>query len=71
MLNVIVKAGSKQNKLIRIDENNFIAYIKAIPKQGKANAELIILLSKEFKIAKNKILIKHGLKSKHKIIKIY
>ncbi|MEK9147364.1 MAG: DUF167 domain-containing protein [Patescibacteria group bacterium] len=69
-MQIVVKTNSKQHKLVKIDENNFIAYIKTLPKQGKANKELVELLSEKFKIPKNRIWIKYGLKSKNKIIKI-
>ena len=65
---VTVKPNSKQKKLIKINQNEFVAYIKAKPEKGKANIELIELLSEKLKIAKNKIWIKNGLKSRYKII---
>jgi len=61
-------AKSYEKKLIKINQNEFVAYIKAKPEKGKANIELIELLSEKLKIAKNKIWIKNGLKSRYKII---
>ena len=45
-------------------------YLTAVPVDGKANAELIKLLSKELGVSKNKINILKGEKSKEKIIEI-
>ena len=69
-IKITVKLNSKQKKLIKIDQNEFIACIKAKPQKGKANIELIELLSEELKVAKNKIWIKSGIRSREKIIKI-
>ena len=45
-------------------------YLTAVPVQGKANKELIKLLSKELGISKSRISIINGEKSKEKIIRI-
>ena len=45
-------------------------YLTAVPVDGKANRELIKLLSKELNISKNKINIIKGEKNKEKIIEI-
>ncbi|MCK4591907.1 DUF167 domain-containing protein [Candidatus Parcubacteria bacterium] len=48
----------------------FKIYLTAVPVDGKANTELIKLLSKELDISKNKISIIKGEKNKEKIIEI-
>jgi len=45
-------------------------YLTAVPVQGKANAELIKLLSKELGVSKSKIEIIKGEKNKNKIVEI-
>lgn len=45
-------------------------YVSAPPEGGRANARIIELLAKQFKIKKNQIEIIKGLKSKEKIIVI-
>lgn len=45
-------------------------YLTAVPIQGKANAELVKLLSKELEVSKSKISIIKGEKNKEKIIEI-
>ncbi|MBI5754548.1 DUF167 domain-containing protein [Candidatus Peregrinibacteria bacterium] len=44
--------------------------IKAVPKKGRANAELIKFLSKKFNVDKNKISIISGAGSQLKLIRI-
>ena len=45
-------------------------YLTAVPVDGKANKELIKLLSRELNISKNKISIIRGEKNKEKIIEV-
>lgn len=44
--------------------------VNAVPEKGKANAELIKFLSKEFNTAKSNISIKQGLTSGLKIVEV-
>lgn len=62
-----------ENKNNGNDENNlpFLKiYLTSVPVQGKANKELVKLLSKELGIGKSRISIIKGEKSKEKIIEI-
>lgn len=45
-------------------------YLTAVPVDGKANRELIKLLSEKLNVGKNKISIIKGEKSKEKIIEV-
>lgn len=61
ILTVEVKPNSRENKIIAWrDRGTVVIAIKAPPKDGKANRELINFLSKHFKIAKSLIEIKRG-----------
>lgn len=44
--------------------------LKSAPVEGKANSELIEILSKEFGISKKDVKIISGVRSKHKIVKL-
>lgn len=44
--------------------------LRAVPEKGKANAELIRFLAKEFGVDKNNILIINGAAERTKLIKI-
>ena len=67
-LEVKVKFGSKVN--IELDENKAIAVLTDPPEKGKANKQLIGLLSDHFRVPKSKISIISGLKSRNKIVEI-
>ena len=55
-----------------IDNNKqeFIAYLNSPPIDGRANEELISLISDYFDVPKSKIIFKSGLKSRQKIVEI-
>jgi len=62
--------NSKNTKIIEQKDNFLKLKLTAPAHEGKANKALIAFLSKEFKIAKNKITITAGKKSTTKKIKI-
>lgn len=69
IFNIKVVTKSSKNEVFL--ENDIIKVkITEIPENGKANKAIIDLLSKTFKISKNKISIISGLKSSNKTIKI-
>ena len=55
---------------IEYKENIYKIYINSLPYKGKANKEVIKIISKKLKIPKQNIEIIKGEKSKNKIIKI-
>ena len=57
-------------KVEKINENEFILQVKAPPKEGRANQEVIELLSEYFHVSKSRIKIIKGHKSKNKIMEI-
>ncbi len=70
ILEITVSPKSSKSE-IRIDDGgNIKAYINSPPVDGKANAELIKLLSKKLHIAKSRINIAKGDKGRKKMIVI-
>ncbi|EMY71602.1 DUF167 domain-containing protein [Leptospira vanthielii] len=69
-LTVKVKPNNKQPGLEFISETECIARLKSPPIDGKANEELISLLSKHYRVPKNNITILSGLSSKSKIVSV-
>lgn len=69
IINIKVHPKSSQKKIV-IKDDIYHAYLHAAPEKGKANIELIELLSQHFNIAKTKINILSGDNSPHKKIKI-
>jgi len=65
-----VKAGAKEQKIEKLSENEFVLWVKAPAREGRANAAVLELLSAYFKIPKAGIAIIKGHKSKNKIINI-
>lgn len=72
MSKIIVKTkpGSKHSKIEKVDEANYIVYIKEPPIDGRANAELIKLLADYFDISPSLIEIISGYMARVKVIEI-
>ena len=69
-INVKVCAGSKRSEILKIDNDNYKAWLLVAPEKGKANKELREVLSKYFNTSISKINITKGLNSKYKVVKI-
>jgi len=67
---VNVKAGSKVEKVEKIDGRNYKLWVKAPAKEGKANQAVVKALAKYFGVAKSNIEIISGIKSKKKLVEI-
>jgi len=72
-MKIIVKAkpGSRESKIEKVDENNYVVSVKAPPVDGKANAEIIKLLAEHFDISQSLIEIISGHMARIKVIEIY
>lgn len=67
---VKVKPNSQQQKITEESDGSLTISLKSPPVDGKANEELIKLLSKKFHVPKSSIRIKSGLSSRQKLIEI-
>ncbi|MBK1880899.1 DUF167 domain-containing protein [Luteolibacter pohnpeiensis] len=67
---VKVKPNARESALTLQDDGTWKASIKAPPVDGKANAELIQLISKKFHCSKSAITIKSGAGARLKLIHI-
>ncbi|MBW4446805.1 MAG: DUF167 domain-containing protein [Hassallia sp. WJT32-NPBG1] len=65
-----VKPNSKQQKIEEQPDGSLIVHLKSPPVDGKANEELIKLLSEKFDVPKCHITIKSGLSSRQKLVEI-
>lgn len=61
---------SARRNLLKKEEGFYKVYLSAAPVEGKANKALIEFLSEYFGVAKSRIEIIKGLKSRHKTIRI-
>lgn len=66
-ITVKVKPKSKERKIIKISDKEFIVYLKSEPKKGKANEELLRVLREYF--GRN-VRIVSGFTSRIKVIEI-
>ncbi len=68
---VKTKPGSKQDKIEKVDESNYLIYVKEPPINGRANAALIKLLANYFDISPSLIEIISGFMARVKVIEIH
>jgi uncharacterized protein (TIGR00251 family) len=67
---VKVKPNAKQQKIEEQPDGSLTVHLKSSPVDGKANEELIKLLSEKFSVPKSDIRIKSGTSSRQKLIEI-
>lgn len=67
---VKVKTKARVKKIVKVDETHYVVSTNAPPEKGKANKDIIKILSKYFDIAVSRIKIITGEKSKEKVVKI-
>ena len=70
IIEVKVKPNSKQSKIETNDQGGLVAFVKAQPVDGKANAELISLLAGHFQIHKWQVSIKTGASGRMKRVEL-
>lgn len=69
-ITVKVKPGSKSPGLFIGDGGEYTARVSSFPLGGKANKELIDMMSKYFKAPKGNVKIISGFRSRNKIVEI-
>ncbi len=65
-IEVYVKPNAREEKLEKIEDNQYKAWVKEEPKENKANLAVIKLLSRHFKVPPSLIALSGGAKSKKK-----
>lgn len=72
-LEIKVTPNANSDKIFILEEDGCYqvkVYVTVTPEDGKANNQVVKLLSKELKIPKSKINIIKGMKSRHKTVMI-
>ncbi|MCX5657215.1 MAG: DUF167 domain-containing protein [Candidatus Omnitrophica bacterium] len=69
-ISVKIKPNSRQEKIEKIGEKEFILYVNAPAKEDKANKRVVELLGKYFDVAKTRVVILRGHNSRNKIIEM-
>jgi uncharacterized protein (TIGR00251 family) len=65
---VIAKAGAKQNKVEKLDEDHFRVAVKAPPEDGQANEAILKLMAEYYNRPQFDFQLLSGHRSKNKII---
>ena len=69
-ISVKVKPNSKQRRVEKIGEKEFVLWIREPAKEGKANEAAVALLSEYFGVPKSAISITRGHKSRNKYVRV-
>ncbi|MEM7552921.1 MAG: DUF167 domain-containing protein [Cyanobacteria bacterium P01_A01_bin.84] len=69
-IRVKVKPNSKQQSVTEETDGSLTIRLKSPPVDGKANEELIKVLSKKFNVPKSYVQIKYGTSCRQKLIEI-
>jgi uncharacterized protein (TIGR00251 family) len=70
VVQIKVKPQSRVSALTQDQDGQWMAQIKSLPVDGKANEELIGLVAKQFGCAKSRVSIKSGAASRMKLVRI-
>ncbi len=69
-LQVKVKPNARQSMLEQQPDGSWRAELKAPPVDGKANAELIALVARQFGLRKSQVKIKSGAAGRMKLVEL-
>ncbi|MDP3790957.1 MAG: DUF167 domain-containing protein [Candidatus Omnitrophota bacterium] len=69
-ISVRVKPNAKKDKVEKISEDEYVVFVKAKPRDGKANYAVREALADHFDIARSRVVLITGEKSKKKIFSI-
>ena len=69
-LSVIVKTNSKIESIEKLTDQSYSVRVNVPPVDGKANKRIVELLAEHLNIAKSKIVLVSGEKSKNKVFEI-
>ncbi len=70
VLKVKVRPNARSSTLEKLEDGSFVATLKSPPVDGRANAELIGLVAKEFRVAKAAVAIKAGAGARIKLVSV-
>ncbi len=70
VIQVKVKSNSRASQFEQSENGTWLAQLKSLPIDGKANEELIALIAKHFKCRKAAVSIKSGTSGRTKLVRI-
>ena len=65
-----VKPNSRASSLVELADGTWLAQLKSLPVNGKANEELIALIATHFDCRKSAVTIKSGASGRMKLVRI-
>jgi len=69
-INVKAKPGAREEKVDKVDDNNFVVSVKEPPVQGKANFAITKALAEYFGVSSYNVRLISGFSSKQKVFEI-
>ncbi|MDD5433236.1 MAG: DUF167 domain-containing protein [Candidatus Pacebacteria bacterium] len=69
-IKIKVKTKAREEKVMKIGEDSFEVYVKALPEKGKANKAVVKALAKYLKVSRDNIKIIAGKATKQKILEM-
>lgn len=69
-ISVKAKPNAREEKVEKIDDNNFVVSVTEPPEKGKANDAIRNALAVYFKIGSSRVKIVSGYSSRNKVIEI-
>lgn len=69
-IQVKVKLGARVSNLVERSDGTWLAQVKSPPVDGKANEEVVLLVSRKFDLRKAQVTIRHGTSGRMKLIQI-
>lgn len=70
ILNIKAKPNARTSSLVRQEDGSWLAQLKSSPVDGKANAELIKLVARQFGCTKSNVVLKSGAGTRYKRVEI-
>lgn len=69
-LQVKVKPNARESSLEQLPDGSWLASLKSPPVDGKANAELIGLVARQFGLPKSRVSIRRGASGRLKVVTV-
>ncbi len=70
VIKVKVRPNARTSELQVQDDGTWLAWVKALPVAGQANAEVIALCARKFQVPKRQVALKSGTGSRFKRVQI-
>jgi len=69
-ISIRVKPNSKEERVEKTGEKEFLVRVKAPPREGRANEAVVRALSGHFGVPRSRVVIKLGASGKNKVVDI-